>query len=219
MIIEIPLSRGKYFALVDETDAERVRKLTWHRVKGGANYYAESQINGKRIKMHRFILGDAAWAVTDHDDGNGLNNTRANLRPCTSAQNSRNKTRLMPTNTSGVTGVGRSPKGDGWWRVTIRCAGKSMYLGDYDSLAQAAGVRRKAELDHFGEFAPKNSKWEPLERIRRRVKQPPKPKRVKPPKPIKLTLEERRELRATTRGAAQTEMRDLCDQYLDILTL
>ena len=42
--------------------------------------------------MHRFICGVTnRKAKVDHDDGNGLNNQRYNLRPCTNGQNNMNQ--------------------------------------------------------------------------------------------------------------------------------
>jgi len=40
------------------------------------------------------------------------------------------------------------------WHVQIRFHGKQHHLGYFCNLAQAAVVRRKAELKYFGEFAP-----------------------------------------------------------------
>jgi len=211
MPVRIPLSKGKYFALVDEADAPAVLRYSWWRIPGGStsNFYAEGVVDGKRIRMHRFILGAEAAKIIDHRDGDGLNNTRLNMRPCTDAQNAMNRTRLSKLNTSGVIGVGRSVKGEGWWRVTMRAGGKSMYLGDYEDFAYAAGVRRQAELDHFGEFAPLNSIWEPRPRIRRRIKKVKLP-RIKKVRPVKLTLAEKRQRKAEGRA----ELKNFIAEFL-----
>lgn len=44
----------------------------------------------RNAHMHRIILQAAKGTLTDHRDRNGLNNQRANLRFCTSAQNAQN---------------------------------------------------------------------------------------------------------------------------------
>jgi len=176
MPVRIPLSKGKYFALVDEADAPAVLRYSWWRIPGGStsNFYAEGVVDGKRIRMHRFILGAEAAKIIDHRDGDGLNNTRLNMRPC-----------------------------------TMRAGGKSMYLGDYEDFAYAAGVRRQAELDHFGEFAPLNSIWEPRPRIRRRIKKVKLP-RVKKVRPVKLTLAEKRQRKAEGRA----ELKNFIAEFL-----
>jgi len=213
MVVKIPISRGKYFALVDEADAERVQAYSWRRIPGGAAgaYYAEGTVRGVRVKMHRFILGDEAWSVTDHKDGDGLNNTRANLRPCTAKQNSRNVTRLPTTNKSGVLGVSRNGK---YWKASISVNGKQLYLGDFKTLVEAASVRRGAELMYFGEYAPHvNRHLDPRPWFRiLRTKKPPKPKYVKKVRPPKLTLAERQAYRAAGKAewlaAAREYMQD-----------
>ncbi|MCO1498261.1 HNH endonuclease, partial [Limosilactobacillus reuteri] len=62
--------------------------------------------NGKKTFqfLHQQIAGAPPGAITDHRDGDGLNNRRANLRPATAVQNGYNCAKYK-NNTSGVKGV------------------------------------------------------------------------------------------------------------------
>jgi hypothetical protein len=84
-MIEIPLTRG-FVATVDD-DCEWLLQWKWHascRAHGrSAPTYAQRtgpRSEGKKlIYMHRAILKAQRGEFVDHIDGNGLNNTRANL--------------------------------------------------------------------------------------------------------------------------------------------
>ena len=66
--------------------------------------------------MHRLILGLTDPAVhTDHINGDGLDNHRANLRVCSHAENMRNS-RKRVNNKSGFKGVSWN-KAKGKWKV------------------------------------------------------------------------------------------------------
>lgn len=100
------------------------------------------------IKMHRHILGSSVASV-DHLDGNGLNNTEANLRAGSHSENMRNR-RLDSRNKSGVVGV-CFDKQTGLWLAQGGANGKKYRLGRYARLEDAAAARRAFEAEHcFG---------------------------------------------------------------------
>jgi hypothetical protein len=101
--------------------------------------------NQRGDKMHRHILGTDAPSV-DHDDGNGLNNTEANLKPCAQSQNMKN-TRRSARNKSGVTGVVLC-KQTGLWQAQGGSNGKYYKLGRFDRIEDAAAARRAFEIEH-----------------------------------------------------------------------
>lgn len=76
---EIKLTQGK-FAIVDDQDFENVNGQKWYFDHFGGREYASRQFSKKTIRMHQFIVGNREGLVVDHIDGNGLNNTRSNLR-------------------------------------------------------------------------------------------------------------------------------------------
>ena len=91
----IPLTQNQ-FAKVDDGDYELVVKYRWRAVKqlrklGPIRWYAMATIDGKSVMMHRLILGVTDDLQVDHEDNNGLNNIRLNMRVCTKAQNQHNK--------------------------------------------------------------------------------------------------------------------------------
>jgi len=95
---ELPLTKG-YVAIVDAIDFDRVNTHRWAALvqAGGRRVYAHrgAHINGRRIEMrlHRFIMNAPPQLHVDHIDGNTLNNTRANLRLASNAQNLANQTK------------------------------------------------------------------------------------------------------------------------------
>lgn len=86
--------RPGVFAQVDEQDLPVLLGRRWYvqrrRTASGREYrYLASKIG--RALLHRVLLGAPCGMVVDHIDGDGLNNTRANLRICTHAENMRNR--------------------------------------------------------------------------------------------------------------------------------
>lgn len=77
---------------VDREDYDWLVKYRWRiEVKKSGLKYACASINGNRIYMHRLIMGvqniSFKTVEVDHRDGNGINNTRKNLRKCTRKEN------------------------------------------------------------------------------------------------------------------------------------
>lgn len=96
-----------------------------------------SQGYGTDKLLHRFILNqDDPAMFVDHINGNGLDNRKANLRPCSNAENQQNRAGAASNSKSGVWGVSLD-KG-GRWRADCRVNGVSNYLGLYDTIELAA---------------------------------------------------------------------------------
>ena len=152
--VAIPLTRG-LFAVVDADDAALVAAHKWHAVPARSTYYAARRVGSKTIYMHRKILGlvEAASCVhVDHDDGDGLNNRRKNIRPCTPAQNSQKRaSRKTPAGMRGVWPKGRR------FVAQIGHAGKFHYLGSFSTQEAAQAAYSAAAVRLFGDFAPKGS--------------------------------------------------------------
>lgn len=123
---------------------------------GKTSHYKRIRVN---IKSSRFMAHHIVWCmehgvwlddgrfVMDHIDGNALNNRIDNLRIVTYADNSRNMARL-PTNKTGVAGV-VYVKDRSKYRVRIRdWSGRKVSLGCYETLEEAAEVRKKAEKEY-----------------------------------------------------------------------
>jgi hypothetical protein len=104
--------------------------------------------------MHRVIaarMGLDLSEIIDHMDGNGLNNSRSNLRAATNAQNLQNRGK-QKNNTSGIKGVSWD-KARSKWAAEIRSQGKRYHLGRFDTKEEAAEAYRKAAKKLHKEFA------------------------------------------------------------------
>ena len=148
----IPLTRG-LTAWVSPEDFRRVIKRKWcpHRRRNGKVYaQTNMKIGGRwtRVLMHRFILGDEAGPLTDHEDGDGLNNTRGNLRLATRSQNQHNSGPRCGR-FKGVTWHKRAGK----WLAQIMANRQHRYLGLYESEKVAALAYDAAAKELHGEFA------------------------------------------------------------------
>lgn len=134
-------------AFVDVQDIGLVCGYKWRWAKNGS---VVSDIDGKTTRLHRHLIGNDC-GVIDHIDGDPLNNRRGNLRECTQQENTYNAS-LSKRNRSGVKGV-HYKKGLNKWVASIRHDGKSVYLGCFPTLTDAAKARESAALKLHGEYA------------------------------------------------------------------
>lgn len=164
MTITIELTKGQV-TLIDDIDAD-LADFKWSAspVNAGVNdYYAAGKITkaGKKQKvrayLHRVILERiegrplVKTELTDHINGDKLDNRRANLRISTYSQNQHNQGRRND-NKSGYKGVywhSRRMK----WIAQIGLNGHIKRIGQFDTpeLAYAAYCQVAAEL--HGKFA------------------------------------------------------------------
>jgi hypothetical protein len=149
----IPLTRG-YQAIIDVESLELVSAYNWYAVRNKAIIYAARTtiIGGKKktIFMHREVISTPKDMHTDHIDGNGLNNTRANLRHVTHNENMQNRSNLS-SNTSGIKGVHFDKKANRWI-AQIRVNKKRIYLGCFVSAADAKTAYASASKKYHGKF-------------------------------------------------------------------
>lgn len=143
----IALTKSK-FATVDAADYEWLKDFTWHAKCCRGRYYAATMINGKSVSMHRLIMNPPPGKVTDHKDGDGLNNPRFNLRNCFPEENRHN------TRPSGKRSrfIGVYPRGDKWF-FKIAHKREYFYGGPFDTDIEAAKARDKKAIELFGEYA------------------------------------------------------------------
>jgi hypothetical protein len=89
----------------------------------------------------------------DHRNRNTLDNRRANLRICTTAQNQRNRPK-QKNNSSGHKGVDFQKRGKSY-RARITADKKTFYLGNFEKADEAGAAYKKAAKVHHREFALK----------------------------------------------------------------
>ena len=149
---------------VDDGDYDLVMGSRWnvleriHPNGTASGPYAVTGVScgaGRRrlLLMHRLILPGVPQI--DHEDGDGLNNQRSNLRPATYPQNHANERKTLtyggkPT-TSRFKGVAWN-KGAGKWQARIRGG----YLGIFVHEVDAALAYDAAAREMFGPFARLN---------------------------------------------------------------
>ena len=139
-----------HICLFNRGDSVLVLKHKWHITSNG---YAATQIDGKRVLMHRLILGivDRPDIEVDHIFHNKLDNRRAMIRTCSRAENSRN--RAKKRGYSRFKGVYRE---NFWWHSQICINQKVLNLGRYRSEVTAAKAYDRAARELFGDFCNPN---------------------------------------------------------------
>lgn len=161
---ELPVSRG-LVALVDADVYEWAAALKWSanlapRTTGGTFYVARSvrRADGRWTTsyLHREVLGVSDRRVlTDHINGNGLDNRRENLRRASKAENARNRPQHHPRNASGYRGVSWDAARQRWVAM-FWVAGHQRSLGRHDTAEAAALAYDAAAREHYGEYATLN---------------------------------------------------------------
>jgi hypothetical protein len=161
---EIKLTKGK-IAIVNDEDFDRINKFKWCALKNATTWYAIRTVYTKNphskqtIYMHKEILSKEGF-TTDHINGDGLNNTRGNLRIATVTENNRNK-RKNRNSISKYKGVSlnkhiKDDKVYQYWRATIMANGVKISLGSFDNELDAATMYDKAAKLYHGEFSNTN---------------------------------------------------------------
>lgn len=156
----IPLTKG-YNAIVDQSDYFALAGFSWHALRVSRRVYAARTevVDGKKncVLMHRQIMGEPENMDVDHEDGDGLNNRRYNLRTATRQQNLQGFQRKPSGVTSTYRGVSWHAQ-IGKWRAVIRLSRKQISLGCYREEKDAARAYDAGAKKYFGKFACPNFK-------------------------------------------------------------
>jgi hypothetical protein len=148
--------------LIDASDYESLKHAP---LKMDGNGYTCTSTNGRRVKLHRMLMGAGASELVDHRSGDRLDCRRANLRICNAKQNCRNR-RVMPKRTAGgilahFKGVyAESPRSDGsrlFRAQIVHPSGiGSQSIGGFTTAEEAARAYDRVAIERFGEFARTN---------------------------------------------------------------
>lgn len=113
-----------------------------------------------RVDQSRLLAHRLAWFYVherwpendiDHINGNPSDNRIENLREATRAENLKN-TKVSSRSSTGIKGVSRFGC-SGKFRATIRCDGKRLHLGLFDTAEEADTAYKAAAELHHGKFA------------------------------------------------------------------
>jgi hypothetical protein len=107
----------------------------------------------KDVFLHRVVNNTPEGSMTDHINGDPLDNRSANLRSCTSSQNNINKNYVLSA--SGLRGV-TWHKRDQVWQAKIQVDGKQHYLGNFLNPNDAAKAYDKKAVELHKDFAKFN---------------------------------------------------------------
>ena len=153
MILTLPCGRT---CLLDDADAPLIAGRRWFAAqqKDGKHYARGERFRGDpRVYMHRLIMGvTAADVLVDHRNGNGLDNTRNNLREGTVALNNRNvrkRARRKP-----FKGVYRTKSGR--FFAKIEAAGNAFHSRGHETAEAAARAYDELARRHHGDWARPN---------------------------------------------------------------
>lgn len=141
----VALTKGRY-ALIDTEDEARILRHAWtydprpKRPRGAG--YAQARACGRKIYMHREVLGLGAGECADHINREGLDNRKANLRRCSPSVNLHNK--VAPNKNKRCTRLRGVEKCGQRFRARTAFNGKRVNLGMFDSEEQAAVAHRQA---------------------------------------------------------------------------
>jgi hypothetical protein len=155
---ELLLTQGKV-ARVDDADYPLLSQWKWGYLPNKRSGYAvrwETRGGVRRtIYMHRQIMGAERGQLVDHEDGDGLNNQRYNLRMANETQNLANR----PTRERTIAYRGVYPNNKGRtlpYKAQIKAYCRNWHLGSYLTQEQAARAYDRAALHFFGSFARLN---------------------------------------------------------------
>lgn len=157
---KIPLSQG-YFVQIDRKNYAYLSQWKWHYTHGYAvrrihKRLRNNEYTGNYVYMHRLIMQTPEGMVTDHINGDSLDNREKNLRNCTQRENMLNK-RVQTNSVSGIKGV-RWNKHKNRYEPNITVHGKKIYLGRFETIEEAERAYKEASVKYFGEFAHAYSK-------------------------------------------------------------
>lgn len=148
---------------IDLEDLEKVINFpyTWYAKlnKSIGKYYVYTSEYCKETKkckpifLHQFIM-NANGKTVDHQNNDGLDNRKLNLRIALDKNNSTNRRSRNSNNKSGYRNVCWS-KSESKWLVQLQINGKNTVLGKFYDVDEAGRFAEEMRQKYYGEFAGK----------------------------------------------------------------
>jgi hypothetical protein len=133
---------GMKHVLIDTHKIADIKHIKWcinrsNTTKAGPTFYVTGFLEGKSIKLHRVLLNTPAGFVTDHINGNTLDNTLSNLRAVTNQENGYNQKRARGF---------ALHKASGKFQAYIKKDGILYHLGLFETAPEARAAYITAKL-------------------------------------------------------------------------
>ena len=139
-------------AAIDLADIPLVADRRWRLLtspKGHIYVCAGQSVSGNFVTLHRHLMQPPRDRYVDHEDGDGLNNRRGNLRIASGTENNANSI-TMRRNRLGYKGV-HTKKGR--FCAHIKIDGRTRHLGYFDTPEEASAAYLGAAKVAWGDFA------------------------------------------------------------------
>lgn len=145
--------------LVDDDKWHELKRYKWSLLN---KKYVNTQINGKFVLMHKYLLNlndDTYYDVIDHINRNPLDNRLINLRVATYAQNSQNRDPSMNklSKFMGVTPDRRNEEREIKWIAKISIEKTTTHIGSYKTEIEAAVAYNIKAREIYGPNAYTNN--------------------------------------------------------------
>ena len=136
--------------IVDEADLPLLTGRVWHVSRADGTHYVLAYLGQRPCRrhtlLHRLMLAAQRGAPVDHQNYDGLDNRRENLRVASPTENGLNRRGAATTNrSSGVLGV-YWMSADRLWRARVQVDGRRVSLGCYRSKSDAARATLTARM-------------------------------------------------------------------------
>lgn len=135
---------------LDLNSIDKVKNYKWYLRYSNKVPYVMGTIDGKKEFLHRFLLNVPDNKITDHINGNTLDNRINNLRICSQSENSKN--RVYKSSKGKIPGVYQQYGPNSRWSARINYNYKTIHIGTFDTYEEAVKARYEAEDKYFGEF-------------------------------------------------------------------
>lgn len=157
MTVQIKLYRSDLTTIVDDEDGDLANRR-WSLSRSRNRLYVQGKDeHGRMVKLHKLILQRKIGRplrrreVTDHKNGDSLDNQRENIRLAT---NLLNRWNVGPANSTNRTGYRGVLKHRNRFQAWIQGGGGRKYLGTYDTAEEAHHAYQRATIERYGAFSP-----------------------------------------------------------------
>lgn len=142
----------KYEVLIDTEDIDRVSHIKWGvLVLGCGKVYVQGRTpkaeGGKLIYLHRLITNASKGEVVDHQNGNTLDNRKANLLVTNQTGNLQNVSKARKDSRTGVRGVYYYEK-KSYYVAYGRLNKRRITIGYFKDIEEARRAREKWEKEN-----------------------------------------------------------------------